>query len=521
MKKKKFNTTGVCYPEDHYMMDNSKKLEYVFSLIEGGAYFTINRPRQYGKTTTISALKNQLDNSAIYLPIKISFELASEQTTHEDLAKLFMNQMIKAIKRPYPKLGDFLKTALAEVVDMESLSEVITDFIHEAKKKVVLMIDEVDGSSNYHPFLAFLAMLRYKYLDRKSPENYTFHSVVLAGVHDVKSLKYKLRNSEEAKYNSPWNIAADFEVEMSFNPQEIAPMLEEYSRLEGVTMDIPSIAERLYYHTSGYPFLVSKLCKNIAEKILPLKNTVNEWVLEDVDTSVQLLLKEENTNFDSLINNLRNHKDLYDLVFRLLIDGDIVSFNSYNPTINKGILYGIFRRNGSLKVHNKIYEQLIYNALTSDLEIKLEANEYNHRHQFDLPNNELNFKKVLMKFQQFLKEQHNDKDLNFLEREWRLLFMAFIQPVLNGIGYAFKEPQISEEKRLDLVITYQEHRYIVELKKWYGKVYHERGLNQLADYLEIHGLQKGYLLIFDNRKKKSSEAKWISHKGKEIFAVWV
>ena len=60
---------------------------------------------------------------------------------------------------------------------------------------------------------------------------------------------------------------------MSFNAEEIAPMLKQYSEAENVKMDIPAIAERLYYHTSGYPFLVSKLCKNIAEKILPKRET--------------------------------------------------------------------------------------------------------------------------------------------------------------------------------------------------------------------------------------------------------
>lgn len=32
--------------------------------------------------------------------------------------------------------------------------------------------------------------------------------------------------------------------------------------------------------------------------------------------------------------------------------------------------------------------------------------------------------------------------------------MAFLKPIINGSGYDFKEVQISDEKRLDLVITY-------------------------------------------------------------------
>ena len=49
----KFNITGTCLPHLHYMMDNSAKLAGVMKMIVEGEYFTINRPRQYGKTTTM------------------------------------------------------------------------------------------------------------------------------------------------------------------------------------------------------------------------------------------------------------------------------------------------------------------------------------------------------------------------------------------------------------------------------------------------------------------------------------
>ena len=58
--QREFNITGVCYPKLHYMMDNSAKLSSVVNLISRGKYFTINRPRQYGKTTTLHFLVERL-----------------------------------------------------------------------------------------------------------------------------------------------------------------------------------------------------------------------------------------------------------------------------------------------------------------------------------------------------------------------------------------------------------------------------------------------------------------------------
>jgi hypothetical protein len=66
----------------------------------------------------------------------------------------------------------------------------------------------------------------------------------------------------------------------------------------------------------------------------------------------------------------------------------------------------------------------------------------------------------------------------------RFSFLAFIKPIINGRAFDFKEMQISQEKRLDVVITYLEQKYIVELKIWRGKKYHKDGLKQLADYLD-------------------------------------
>ena len=45
---KKFNTTAVCIPEKHYMVDLSERVNEIKKLVDDGKYFTINRARQYG-----------------------------------------------------------------------------------------------------------------------------------------------------------------------------------------------------------------------------------------------------------------------------------------------------------------------------------------------------------------------------------------------------------------------------------------------------------------------------------------
>ena len=68
---KKFNTTAVCIPSKHYMVDLSERVEEIKKLVDDGKYFTINRARQYGKTTTIAALSKTLAKE--YEVVSLSF----------------------------------------------------------------------------------------------------------------------------------------------------------------------------------------------------------------------------------------------------------------------------------------------------------------------------------------------------------------------------------------------------------------------------------------------------------------
>lgn len=520
---KEFNTVGGCIPEKHYMVDISNKLDQIEKMVVRGNYFTINKPRQYGKTTTMYLLAKRLEKKD-FLVIRMSFEEFDQQIySHYDV---FIEEFLLTLRdilefKGNDNLAKFIEEQVKSIDNMKKLSRFITRFCHKVNKRVVLMIDEVDKSSNNQLFLDFLGMLRNKYLLMEQSQDLTFHSIILAGVHDVKNLKIKLRPEEEKKYNSPWNIAVDFEVEMDFSPEEIVTMLRDYKENKKIDMNIKEIADRIYYYTSGYPFLVSKLSQIIDQEIIQCQNK-DSWQLEDVDAAVNKLLKKSNTNFESLIKNLENNEKLYNLVHDIIVEGKEISYNKDNPVINLGDLYGIFEnKEGLLKIHNRIYEQRIYNYMISRIETDVDPGFYNFKDNFLKTDGSLDFKEVLRKFQQFVKEQYSDKDQLFLERHGRLLFLAFIKPIINGRGFDFKEVQVSQEKRLDVVITFERQKYIVELKIWRGEKYHEQGLEQLVDYLERQHVDQGYLISFNFNQNKEYKEEEIHKSGKDIFAVWV
>lgn len=503
------------------MVNISNKLKQIKELIDNEFYFTINRPRQYGKTTTLNELKKFLKEE--YLVISISFEGIGDSVfdNEKDFCNKFLKIMSKSLSITNKEDSERLMNLSENVKDFEETSEAITKFMEKSQKEVVLFIDEVDKSSNNQLFLSFIGMLRNKYLSREVEEDLTFKSVILVGLHDVKSLKLKLRSESEAKYNSPWNIATDFNVDMSFLPEEISTMLEEYSTENSLSMDIEAISKEIYFFTNGYPYLVSRLCQIIDEKIN--KDSKKSWVIEDVKKSVKIINEEVNTLFESIVKNLENNNELYELTKRILIDGEQIVFNPLDPTISIGLTYGIFKKGkDGLEINNKIFEEIIYNYMISKIRTSTKnMSLYNVKSSFIKENGELNIEKVLLRFQQFMKEQYSSRDEEFIEHHGRLLFLAFIKPIINGTGFDFKEVQISEEKRLDLVITYNNFKYIIEMKIWRGPKYHEEGTKQLCDYLDINELSKGYLLIFNFNKTKEFKQERKNVYGKDIFEVYV
>ena len=138
-----------------------------------------------------------------------------------------------------------------------------------------------------------------------------------------------------------------------------------------------------------------------------------------------------------------------------------------------------------------------------------------------LVDDELHIPSVLRKFDRFLHEHASSKDSDFLERECCLLFLSYLSPIVNGHGYVFKEAVVGDERRVDLVVTFNNKRSIVELKIWRGEKYHEKGLQQLCDYLDVCGENEGFSLIFDFRADKTTREAELTVRDKRIHAVWV
>ena len=264
---KQFNTTAVCIPSKHYMVDLSKRVKEIKKLVDDGKYFTINRARQYGKTTTITALAIALQDQ--YVVISTSFEgigdagFENEASFVREFCRLLRREFGRELRIPKAIKDDFddLFKSANEKTRLGDLFDILLEWCDETVFPIVLVIDEVDKATNNQVFLDFLAQLRDNYINRDSKGIRVFQSVILAGVTDVKHLKSKIRPEDGQKVNSPWNIAADFDIDMSLSETGIKGMLDEYEADHHTGMDTAKIARLIREYTNGYPFLVSRICQ--------------------------------------------------------------------------------------------------------------------------------------------------------------------------------------------------------------------------------------------------------------------
>ncbi len=519
---KYFNINGVCYPDKHYMVDLTDRLREIKKLIDQGDYFVINRARQYGKTTTLRALKEYLEPE--YVVISMSFQKLSSAKFRDEYAfsRAFANDFLKRAGKETGTGGldpaslsslDKKMAEQKEYFDLVELFEGLSEVCRMAEHKVILMIDEVDQASNNQVFLDFLGQIRELYLNRE--EMSTFHSVILAGVYDIKNLRQKIRPDDTHRYNSPWNIAVSFDVDMSFSPEDIETMLKDYEVDHGTGMSIKDVADEIYAYTGGYPYLVSYLCRKIDE-------SSQSWSISNVRMAVRDLLKEKNTLFEDVIKNIQNNQEFSDLVEQILLNGANVLFEITNPIIDLGVMFGVFiERDGKVAVSNVIFETLILNYFTSVRSTeKMINSDYIEKTQY-IKNGRLDMEKVICRFSAFMKEEYRDENGKFIESHGRLLFLSFLRPIINGTGHYAVEPQTRKNMRMDIQVFYGSEEFVVELKLWRGPAYEKKGYDQLADYLDTKGLKDGYLISFCWNQTRPLDDRIIQYRNHNIYEVIV
>lgn len=148
---KVFNITADCKPAEHYMVNLDRRLKEIKELVDAGSYFTINRARQYGKTTVLRALNRYLQEE--YYVVLMDFQTFGEaKFKNENIFALsFASSFLRLLKRNHLNMRRDFEKALAvlekwadsrrEDFEQKELFEALGDICSASDRRIVLMID--------------------------------------------------------------------------------------------------------------------------------------------------------------------------------------------------------------------------------------------------------------------------------------------------------------------------------------------------------------------------------------------
>lgn len=221
---------------------------------------------------------------------------------------------------------------------------------------------------------------------------------------------------------------------MSFSKNDIFGMLSDYENDHHIGMDIDQISKLIYSYTSGYPYLVSRICQIMNEKLPEKYSSEHDiWTVSGFNSAIRILLSERNTLFESLSEKLNSYPRLSDMLKTLLFTGKNIVYNYYEESTNIATMFGFVRdNNGVLVISNRIFETWLYNLYLSTAEMQ----------QTDI------YKASLQDKSQF---------------------------IINGTGNYYIESHTRDLRRTDIIVDYPGNQYIIEMKIWHGDEYNNRG----------------------------------------------
>ncbi|MCP4153495.1 MAG: ATP-binding protein [bacterium] len=507
-----FNTAGPI-SMDHYHIDPLTRinLDEILSLIGQKKYFVLHAPRQTGKTSLLRSLMSHINKEGQYTCLHINVENA--QAARENVKEGIRSILDTLAERAAHLLDDsFLKekwrTILDESGEYNALTNALTMWAKNNKRRIVLLIDEIDSLVG-DTLISVLRQLRSGYEHRPSlfPQ-----SVILCGVRDVRD--YRIHSSKEKTVitgGSAFNVKAESLRLGNFTPQDINDLYLQHTKETGQTFN-EEIFPLVWELTAGQPWLVNALAYETCFKMKEGKVRANPISSPLILQARENLILRRETHLDQLADKLKEER------VRRVLEPILACRENIGAVPDDDVEYvadlGLIRKKPQMEIANHIYREVIPRQLTYTTQLKIthDTSWYLDEKGALVP------AKLLAAFQQFFREHFESwvDGFDYAEAGPQLLLQAFLQRIVNGGGRVVREYGLGR-KRTDLLVIWPHpngiQKVVIELKIRYGKLETtiKKGLEQTAGYMDKCGTSDGFLLIFD-RNPDTPQAKKIFKK---------
>ena len=496
-----FNTAGPVDPEDHYCIPPLERfdLDEVLGLVRMKKYFVLHAPRQTGKTSSLLALCDLLNEQG-YGCVYTTAETA--RTARDDVERAMRTVLAELGSRARSTLNDhFLEDAwpgvLARVGPDAAFGEALKRWAEASSKPLVLLIDEIDTLQG-DPLLAVLQQLRAGYPMRPGafPQ-----SVVLCGLRDVRD--YRIRST-----SSPFNIVAESLRLGDFTREETLALLGQHTRETGQAFT-PEAREAIWSQTLGQPWLVNALAYETCFRSKVGRNRSRPVSEDDVAEAREGLIMRRVTHLDQLADKLGEER-VRRVVEPMLSGADEHAFSHRDVEYVRDL--GLIARDKPVRIANPIYAEVVPRELGWVLQETLDQTAA----WYVDADGGLDVDKLMEEFQGFFRRhsEHWKRRFEYEEAWPQLLLQAFVHRVVNGGGRIEREYGLGRG-RVDLLIVWPQDGRVREFAVECKVVREgdglestvEAGVEQTARYMDRCAAEAGHLVVIDRREGRSWDEK--------------
>ncbi len=496
-----FNTAGPVMPKEHYCLPPLSRFDLaeIKNLIRQKKYFILHAPRQVGKTSYLLDLMDHLNKEGKYHCLYVNVE--SAQAAREKV-----NEAVKLILSDLASNAEFYLNdtylsqnwpGLFQQSGAGALGAMLSRWARHSQKPLILLIDEIDSLVG-DTLISVLRQLRAGYSQR--PAGFP-QGVLLCGVRDLHD--YRIHSDKEKTVitgGSAFNIKAESLRLGDFCHPEVEILLQQHTVETGQMFD-PGVIEQIWELTSGQPWLVNALAYEVCFKMKAGRDRSQPITGVMIQRAKENLIQRRETHLDQLADKLVEER-VRRVIQPILAGEDEPEFI---PPDDIDYVYdlGLIKKEGQLKIANRIYMEVIPRKLTYSTQLTIS-------HQpawYIAPDGHLDLNKLLAAFQQFFRKhsEHWVERFDYREAGPQLLLQAFLQRIVNNNGRIDREYGLGR-MRTDLLVIWQigdkVQQVVLELKIRYGDTEKTiiKGLEQTFEYMDRSGTTEGHLIIFDRRE---------------------
>ena len=285
-------------------------------------------------------------------------------------------------------------------------------------------------------------------------------------------------------------------------------LLGQYTEEVGQAF-VPEVIAAIHKQTAGQPVLVNRFAQILTEELdIPKTEPITMLHFSEAHTQ---LLQDRNTNIEHLTTNVRKNPRFESVLMRIMARDEGVDFNMDDDIISELSMYGVIKKasDGMCEILNPIYLYRImrtFKPTVNGLEEQYFPSKGTNEEflNYFTSAGQIDIESLLKNFRDFI-ARAGFKILQVpdtpQESVGRHLLLAYLDQFVKDIG-GFMHIEVQTGRgRMDIIVTHNQQKYIIETKIWRGERRYQAGKRQLAAYLRVEGVTEGDYIVFDHREK--------------------